>query len=89
MLIAWLLAEFLFLTQSGLLRSFYQVFISIYGPVFLIRKENALFAFFYLNAHNFLLQCPRVIYVYTWLTRNQEEDGPEIEISLSHLGEEN
>ena len=58
------------------------------GPVFLIRKKNALFAFFYQTAHNFLLQCPIVIYVYAWLTRNQDQEGREIEMSLSYLGEE-
>ena len=59
-----------------------------YGPVFLICKKIALFAIFYWTVHNFFILSPRDINVYAWLTRNQEEDGPENQIELSYLSEE-
>ena len=58
------------------------------GPVFLICKKNALFDFFYWTVHNFFIQSPRDTNLYAWLTRNQEEEGPENQIKLSYFSEE-
>ena len=58
------------------------------GLFFLICKKIALFAIFYWTVHNFFILSPRDINVYAWLTRNQEEGGPENQIELSYLSEE-